>query len=785
MIQKLKKRRPSENNQRPAELSVRIPNSTYASFHLDSATSRSTGAISAGPLAALPDLSVNQGDFRGSIIIDTLSKRFSVLRAKASPIRSTFPNHTPTEHYPSHASGIEEIRQRLAAQRQRAQGTGRYVAEDEENLVLEELALPEDHYARIVSPLDVEFPPSPLQEEESQLPKERGGPRTYGFGATAGMKEAEVMMRAHTGKRSVSDRSVASGTARSRSGTPLLDHREDEFLRAPVGASGKRKSLLAMLPVEKQERITKALLEIEEDMQAEAMEAEMMAEPQPSETLAHEDAEKDRSTRASQKSASQPITPQHKRQASSISRSPFRENLAQIAKGIDVDESGSATHSGTHSRTHSRATSSISIAQPDFTVKQASAVHSAGSSRQSSRRGHSRAGSSADLNRFRFGSGLAERLEDVPNVFALPPLAPAPTAALPPIPTPPQSYYEITEEVREDADAGHKQFHHRTPSASASPIPAASLETGYVPGSARPFTSPRADSPLERVGNHDFGAAGPPVIGSRSAIAAATPAAPPLVRKGSKLISPNRPGPLMLQPMLMPRSMTAGSLPSVSPVVETFAHSAERKGDTLPGPYSDVEASRGEVGGLDIPQRASTRAVDAGVPGASPLDASFDIDGYYGAGRSPVEAITRYPSQPQTALQPDNLLRPPSSPRQQPVPSLKTRSSRETLQSTFTENSADLPSPALYNFPSLGVKRVESGSSTPLSDVFGSDIAGEGDDGKQELFDELQAMQERLLEAAREVRRGLNVGTSAGDTKRKETATCLVSPSTHAGLGLN
>ena len=72
MIQKLKKRRPSENNQRPAELSVRIPNSTYAAFHLDSATSRGTGGeASARPLAGLPDLSVNQGDFRGSIIIDT------------------------------------------------------------------------------------------------------------------------------------------------------------------------------------------------------------------------------------------------------------------------------------------------------------------------------------------------------------------------------------------------------------------------------------------------------------------------------------------------------------------------------------------------------------------------------------------------------------------------------------------------------------------------------------------------------------------------------------------
>lgn len=69
MIQKLKKRRPSDSNQRAAELSVKIPSSGYVPYRLDSATSR--GAHSdAAPLAALPDLFSNQGDFRGSVIID-------------------------------------------------------------------------------------------------------------------------------------------------------------------------------------------------------------------------------------------------------------------------------------------------------------------------------------------------------------------------------------------------------------------------------------------------------------------------------------------------------------------------------------------------------------------------------------------------------------------------------------------------------------------------------------------------------------------------------------------
>jgi hypothetical protein len=43
--------------------------------------------------------------------------------------------------------------------------------------------------------------------------------------------------------------------------------------------------LLAVLPLETQERITDALMEIEEDLQAEAMEESMLSEAQPSETL--------------------------------------------------------------------------------------------------------------------------------------------------------------------------------------------------------------------------------------------------------------------------------------------------------------------------------------------------------------------------------------------------------------------------------------------------------------------------------------------------------------------
>lgn len=640
-------------------------------------------------------------------------------------------------------------------------------------MVLEELALPEDDYAHFVSPMG--FPTSTSDRFVGYRPLiehgRHGSSRTYGFGATSGMKEAEVMMRAHTGKRSVSDKSVASDVAKSRSETPLSGRRNEELGQGPFG-NGKRKSLLAMLPVETQERITNALLEIEEDMQAEAMEAEMVSEPQPSETLI---ADGEREVSSQLQKSSQPMTPQHKRQNSSITRSPFRENLAQIAKGIDMEESGSRTHS----RTHSRAASSISIAQPDFTAKPISKASSTTSSRHSSRRGHSRGGSSVDLNRFRFGSGLSERVDDVANVFSLPPPAPAPTAALPPIPTPSTSHDDLPEQEivykQDDINQTQTNKHQRTPSASASPIPMASFETGYIPGSARPFAAPKSDSPLELVGNHDFGNIAPAGNSNRAI-------APPLVRKGSKLIPPNRPGPLMLQPMVTPRSVTASSLPSVSPVVETFADSAKRKGYNEPGPYSDIVATSNTEQGLHIAHAASPRGVDIPVgPGphiGSPLDVSFDIDGYYGAGRSPVEPMTRYPSQRQAPRQADELLRPPSPPRQQQAQqdrNLRTRPSLETLRSTFTENSTDLPSPALYTFPNLISKRVESGSTTPLTDVFGSDIDEDGDDGKQEPFDELEAMQERLLEAAREVRRGLNAGAQVGDSKRKDITPGLVS----------
>lgn len=696
-----------------------------------------------------------------------LSKRFSVLRAKASPIRSTFPDiqenhgtHTPQ------ISGIEDIRNRIAVQRQNAKGMGRYVSEDEENLVLEELSLPEDEMGTSVLPLRTN------PGHDRQISREGiSGSRTVGFGATAGMKEAEVLMKAHNGKRSVSDRSLASTSSNPRPEPPSSEYR-DAFASQATG-SGKRKSLLAMLPLETQERITEALMEIEEDIQAEAMEESMLSEVQPSETLAAyvneavSTPEKSREARPAQ----------HTRQNSSITRSPFKDNLAQIAKGIDMDESGSP-HSRTHSNSssHSRGASSISIAQPDF-VKSVAGISSASSSRQSSRLGHSRTGSSIDLNRFRFGSGLAERVEDVSNAFTLPPPPPAPTAALPPIPQPPTETIPSAqvEDAPEEAERTPQGTHQRTPSASASPIPTASFEIGYVPGSVRPFTSAtavRSDSPLEMVSNYKFAHIAPLATGRG-------PTAPPLVRKASKVIPPNRPGPLLLQPTLTPHTVTASSsLPSVSPVVETFADSAERKGYTVPGPYSsevlDYHAEQtvqygqtlSPTGNLAVPQNPQLE---------SPLDISFDIDGYYGEGRSPVQAVIEPPVEGQTGDGTRDMTRTPSLSESQEVQDcpISRKSSAETLQSTFTENSSEVPSPMLYNFPHLVAKRMEISANSPLADNFDDEL--EADDAEQELYDELEAMQERLLEAAREVRRGLNAGTRHGDKGRKDVSPGLVS----------
>ncbi|GHJ87474.1 hypothetical protein NliqN6_3876 [Naganishia liquefaciens] len=758
MIQKLKKRRPSESTQRPAELSVKIPNSGHAPYRPDSATVR---ANTEAPLAALPDLFSSQGDFRGSVIIDNLSKRFSVLRAKASPVRATFPdNHDTREPYTPQLEGIQDIRNRLAIQRQNARGMGRYVSEEEEHLVLQELALPEDDTRVFVSP--VGFP----SHDGSTSRGGSLGSRTYnGFGATAGINEAQVLIKAHNGKRSVSDRGTITDT---RLGLPA--NQDQDPLSSQTSRSGKRKSLLAVLPLETQERITDALMEIEEDLQAEAMEESMLSEAQPSETLMGYVNEAlvtpEKPDRAMQ----------HKRQNSSITRSPFKDNLAQIAKGIDMSES-TTPPSRTHSvSSHSRGASSISIGQPDF-KKSVPGISSASSSRQSSRLGHSRTGSSISLNRFRFGSGLAERGEDVSNTFTLPPPPPAPTGALPPVPllSPAAVTAAATlahlEDAPEEAERTPQISHHRTPSASASPIPTASFETGYVPGSVRPFAAAapsvdKSDSPLEQVSKHNFARISPLSTGRGNA--------PPLVRKPSKVIPPNRPGPLMLQPTLMPHSTSASSLPSVSPVVETFADSAERKGYTAPGPYSAlVEHVEQTVQYGDMLSPTGNHAVPQNLQLESPLEASFDIDGYYGAGRSPVQATMepsremRAPENTHDIQETPSLLEEATEASEQ---NLSKRSSAESLQSTFTENSSELPSPMLDDFPHLVAKRLQSSTSSPLADAFGSDFETEGDDAKQELYDELQAMQERLLEAAREVRRGLNAGARKWDKRRKDVS---------------
>ena len=646
---------------------------------------------------------------------------------------------------------------------------GRYVSEEEENLVLQELALPEDDTRVIVSPMGISEPEGPFRGASL-------GSRTYnGFGATAGMKEAEVLIKAHNNTRGVSQRSMPP-SVNSRPEPPASAYGESP---SQTTRGGKRKSLLAVLPLETQERITTALMEIEEDLQAEAMEESMLSEAQPSETLL---GYVDEALATPEKSKDRPT--QHKRQNSSITRSPFKENLAQIAKGIDLDESGSP-HSQTHSNSsHSRGASSVSIAQPDF-VKSVPGMSSASSSRQSSRLGHSRTGSSISLNRFRFGSGQAERVEDVSNAFTLPPPPPAPTGALPPVPqqSPATDTLAHLEDAPEYAERTPQGSHQRTPSASASPIPTASFETGYVPGSVRPFTAAttatgRSDSPLEMVSKHNFAHITPLSTARGNA-------PPPLVRKPSKVIPPNRPGPLMLQPTLMPHSTSASSLPSVSPVVETFADSAERKGYTTPAPYSSMAIEHVEqtvqygdtlspTGNLAVPQNPLLE---------SPLEASFDIDGYYGAGRSPVEAAyepslnMQVPEETHDTQQTPSL----SEPREALERSLSKRSSGETLQSTFTENSSELPSPQLYNFPHLVAKHMHSSSNLPLADAFDSADETEGDEAKQELYDELQAMQERLLEAAREVRRGLNAGARKGDKRRKDASPGLVSVTREIG----
>ncbi|KAJ9096092.1 hypothetical protein QFC19_007318 [Naganishia cerealis] len=828
MMHKLRKRRPSEPQPRPAPLPR--------------------------PTAGLQDLPISQGDFRGSVIIDSLSKRFSVLRAKASPIRSTF----PTAPFPSHLDAIDDIRQRLAAQRdrERQRGTDRYIAPDEETLVLDELISVVDDDD---GDGDGYYPPSgrvmmPRSASERtpttyhRFPAEAGpqGSRTYGFGATAGMKEADVLIRAHadSGKRSVGLTSIGSGAAAVGETTPPPTTSDYQDGTQGIAGKEKRKSLLAMLPVETQERIAYALLQIEEDLLAEGQETMMDSphSPQPTETLSANTEERQWQqvdAPPPPPSSSSMTTPQkrphHVRQNSSITRSPFTENLAQIANGISTGgEPVTSVHSASHSRTASSATSSIQQpalpAPADGTLSGPSSRRSS-ASRAGTRRHSRTAGRSVDMTRFRFGSGGSSTGVERNETTVFVPVAavsPPPQSALPPIPTSPPyalhgegpllspSYRESTAHqttssvVSGGSNQGvplqsgkhqHQHQHQRTPSASAAVIPTTSFETGYIPGSARPFTASgggscrvSAESPLDRVGNHNH--VNPDIIDEEYKLPSPPPlttTAPPLVRKPSKVIPPNRPGPLTLKPTLMvPRSATvASALPSVSPVVATFADSATRKGYAViagDAPYLPLEGSvpGRQVSSLDVDPAGG----GSGMQGESPLEVSFDIDGYYGHGRSPVDSVMQYSSiepeareWPPATTDPLRLASQVQRERNQPARSSNpahnsSQGSPDTLRNTFPLARETLPSPDPCCVSDLAPPpgKANSGSIHPFTaaEDFSDDDAAEGgdDEHKHERFDELQAMQERLVEAAREVRRGLIAGThgNRGESSRKDVS---------------
>ncbi|KAJ9122594.1 hypothetical protein QFC22_002023 [Naganishia vaughanmartiniae] len=789
MMAKLRKpRRPSDSQHRPAELTVRIPSNSSSTAHTGrgdqyTTSSLTTPVVAPWALDGLRDLPISQGDFRQSVIIDTLSKRFSVLRAKASPIRTTFAQTATTTSSSAGArddpylqqTGIDEIRLRLAAQRERQQerGTGRYIAPEEETLVLDELVSSfhnDDDDDESYSPIPRSTTYSYSQETGSLA----SGSRTYGFGSTTGMKEADVLRRAHhhaqnhasattSTQRSVSDNNLPLTTAPAAGSIP-----NTSTSGTGNGTKDTRRisaMLLAGLPVVSQERIVDALLEIEEDLIAEERQHQQEREQeetilapyyhQASETLLPSNDELQHASSTQQLKHETITTPQkqqqrphHQRQSSSITRSPFTENLADIVMGREgaVGGSGSASHSRNGSAVSSIGKEAVGRsppvpAQPVFTGLDGNVKPPTTSSRRS--------------------TPLSLLSSDI-NAHSDPGDTVFPLGALPPTP--------------DSVGRQQHQHHVRTPSASAAVIPRRSLETGYVPGSARPFvgggvgasssSARNSGSPLEIVAR------------KRKDDVSGLPQQqqlPQLVRKASTaVIPPNRPGPLTLKPLLMPGSATtirggAAGLPSVSPVVATFADSAGRKGWTGTGPFMPVSSNA-----IPIPMPdnqgyptagPSSLAVDyPAVQSGSPLDNSFDIDGYYGHDRSPVEPGMQYGSSPEErdgGNTTDPLRLVPRRERQGIPPQVlivdrESHVSFDTQRSTSSPTRENQTSPNLMSLPNVVPPADARRSITSSTNLF--DAEGGDDEEKQESFDDLQAMQERLMEAAQEVRRGLSAG---------------------------
>ncbi len=523
----------------------------------------------------------------------SLAKRFSILK-ETRPSQHDHLLHSSSSHA---TVSIEAIRLRLVEQRQRAvrergdqDGQRWFVTEEEEDIVLEELAQPHEEvphtapvgdFRRSPSDWSIGKPTSPTGDSlarshsasatgsaslssmanDPRMIRPGGHPKGYGILSGSQMRDKEIMrMAAARGakmKKSGSDRSldvVAEGDAQVTPTSSIMVGKwtppisEASHLFALKGSAlsppsppmasrrGARKSLLNGLSSASIKRISMALVEIEEELTATREVG----------SGAHRDKDLEVLEEVMTNwSDVRPLTP-HRSNMSSLSS---RERIGTTSSGHE--RKTSITRSPAYHDSLSAVAQSAPLIEnrpPSPSPSQAPSVTRTPSdrtpnvSRKSSRAGrHNRQQSAtSQLTALLPDSSRSAPIghgRSASSSPAYPGVAPAPPAT--------------ATRMRSSSIT----------STGAIPVSRDSLINGYVPGAARPFTPPRPAEGGREASPSVFGAAAAvPSMTSPSRIATARPG------------GQNRPH-LFIKPGLTVstvRAASGGRLLTVSPVVESF-----------------------------------------------------------------------------------------------------------------------------------------------------------------------------------------------------------------------
>lgn len=280
--------------------------------------------------------------------MSSLSNRFSVLKEGDDTSLDGQARKSATANTSGYS--LAEMRERFA--RQRLSGNENYLTEEEEAAVLQELE--QDLKRAKRSPSLAASPKRSPKSSDSQNKSNahpiahRSTSRTYGIGSSGSMREAELLRKAERSKTDDRSPQSASLSPQSPKSAIRTDSARSSTFEAPfrnassakwsppsTGHLAERKrSVLETLQPAAQQRVSRALLQIEADIAKDRGKdtKEVLEDSKADSTNPHTPLKKS----------------SHQRRKPSISRSPaFHDNLAEV---VVVDKSNDSVSSSTMSK---------------------------------------------------------------------------------------------------------------------------------------------------------------------------------------------------------------------------------------------------------------------------------------------------------------------------------------------------------------------------------------------------------------------------------------------------